>query len=132
MPTFQTIATFTFPSEMYSARALLETEGIECFVKDELTAQVHNFYSQAIGGVKLQVKEEDAERARSLLINAGYFKEEKQELSRFWKGVDKLTRNIPWLKKSGLEVRLFKLVMLFLLLFPIGYIIYILIHGEKY
>ena len=132
MPTFTTVATFNFPSEMHSARALLETEGIECFTKDELTAQVHNFYSQAIGGVKLQVREDDAERAKELLIQGGYIKEEKHELSGFWKGVDNLTRNIPWVNKSVLEIRIIKLAALFLLLFPLGYIVYILIYGESH
>lgn len=62
-----TIATYTFPHEMAVSRSRLEASGIECFVQDELTAQVNNFYSNAIGGVKLQVKEEDAEAAVQLL-----------------------------------------------------------------
>ena len=78
------------------------------------------------------MKEKDTETAKSLLIQAGYIKEEKHELSGFWKSIEKLTRNIPWVNKSGLEVRLVKLVMMFLLLFPIGYLVYIIIYGEQY
>ncbi|MFZ6052038.1 putative signal transducing protein [Halocola ammonii] len=131
MPTFITVATFNFPSDMHSARALLETEGIECFVRDELTAQVHNFYSQAIGGVKLQVKEADAERAKRLLIQAGYIKEEKHELSGFWKGVDKMTRTIPWIKKFGLEVRFLIVIAIVLLIIPFSYPIYAILTAEE-
>lgn len=62
-----TINTYTFPHELAIHKSKLESMGIECFVKDELTVQVHNFYSNAIGGIKLQVKEDDAEAAIEIL-----------------------------------------------------------------
>ena len=62
-----TIATYDLPQDMIVAKAKLEANGIECFVKDELTAQVHNFLSNAIGGIKLQVLEENAEKAIQVL-----------------------------------------------------------------
>src|SRR4051812_2015968 len=42
-----TIKTFSYSTELAVIRARLESEGIECFVKDELTAQVNPFYSNA-------------------------------------------------------------------------------------
>ena len=69
-----TVITFTFPSESYVPRSVLESEGIEVFMKDELTAQVHNFYSNAIGGVKLMVRKDDARRAYEILKEAGFIK----------------------------------------------------------
>ncbi|MDR0811205.1 MAG: DUF2007 domain-containing protein [Paludibacter sp.] len=60
-----TILTVNYPSDMYVIRAKLESEGIECFAKDEMTAQV--FPTSAIGGVKLQVLESNAERALEIL-----------------------------------------------------------------
>lgn len=62
-----TIRTFTYPHEAYIVQGKLESEGIRTFLKDEMTVQVHNFYSNAIGGVKLQVPEEDVEKALALL-----------------------------------------------------------------
>lgn len=62
-----TIKTFTYPHEAYVIRGKLESEGIQTFLKDEMTVQVHNFYSNAIGGVKLQVPSEDVERALSII-----------------------------------------------------------------
>lgn len=62
-----TVNTYTLPHELAIHRSKLESMGIECFVKDELTVQVHNFYSNAIGGVKLQVKEIDLEDALMIL-----------------------------------------------------------------
>ena len=72
-----TIATYTYPHEMVISKSKLDANGIECFVRDELTVQVNNFYSNAIGGVKLDVREEDAERAVQILkesndINVSY------------------------------------------------------------
>ena len=61
------IISFTYPHEAHMAKAKLESEGIETMIQDELTAQVNNFYSNAIGGVKLLVKENDIERANIIL-----------------------------------------------------------------
>jgi hypothetical protein len=68
--TLVTIATFTHPQEAAVIRARLEWEGIPCHLKDEHTVQVHPFYSNAIGGVKLQVRAGEADRARALLVEA--------------------------------------------------------------
>ena len=47
--------------------AKLEAEGIQAFVADEHLVGVHPLTSDAIGGVKLRVPAEDAERARSIV-----------------------------------------------------------------
>jgi DNA-directed RNA polymerase subunit RPC12/RpoP len=62
----------TLPQEIYLAQGFLESEGIPTILKDELTVQVHNFYSNAIGGVKLLVPEAEVARAGELLSDAGY------------------------------------------------------------
>ncbi|WP_430812976.1 MULTISPECIES: DUF2007 domain-containing protein [unclassified Carboxylicivirga] len=75
MENWKTIITFTQPHDAHFAKGLLESEGIETIIRDELTAQVNNFYSNAIGGVKLDVKESDLQNATSILIEGGYIKE---------------------------------------------------------
>ena len=67
-----TVLTTTFGYEMAVIRGRLEAEGITCFVQDELTVQVNPFYSNAIGGVKLQVMERDWEQAMTILKETGY------------------------------------------------------------
>ena len=62
-----TIKTFTYPHEAYIIRGKLDSEGIETFLKDEMTVQVNNFYSNAVGGVKLQVLEQDVARALEII-----------------------------------------------------------------
>ena len=59
---FITIHIFQLPTEAHIAKALLESQGIDVFLKDEHTVQSHNFLSNAIGGVKLQVKEIDVDK----------------------------------------------------------------------
>ncbi|HKV11982.1 MAG TPA: DUF2007 domain-containing protein [Thermoanaerobaculia bacterium] len=62
-----TVETFSTPWEAQLARARLESEGIHCVVADESFARLYCGLSNALGGVKLQVREEDAPRAAELL-----------------------------------------------------------------
>ena len=70
--------TFTFPTELAVVKSKLESEGIECRVLDEHTVQTHNFLSQAIGGVRLQVAESNLERARLILEEIGLIWKSKE------------------------------------------------------
>ena len=62
---FVTVATYAFPWEAQLAKARLESEGIDSVVADEISAGLYG--ANAIGGVKLRVREEDAGRATALL-----------------------------------------------------------------
>ena len=64
----------TYPHEAHLAKGLLEASNIEVIMKDEYTVQVNNFYSNAIGGVKLLVEEDQVEDALSILKEGGYIK----------------------------------------------------------
>lgn len=79
MDNLKTIITFTLPQDAYLAQGFLESEGVETVIKDELTAQVYNFLSNAIGGVKLQVKESDYENGLLILKKGGYINTENTE-----------------------------------------------------
>ena len=72
MDEFVTLKTFTYAHELSVIRGKLESEGIESVAQDELTAQVDPFYSNAIGGIKLKVRESDLVRAIQILEEAGY------------------------------------------------------------
>jgi hypothetical protein len=58
-----TIATFTVPEDAHLFRTFLESRGIEGFVFDENVVQLFWHYSNAIGGVRVAVDEDDAEDA---------------------------------------------------------------------
>jgi hypothetical protein len=62
---FVTIATYVFPWEAQLAKARLESEGIDAVVADENAAGIYG--ANAIGGIKLRAREEDADRAAGLL-----------------------------------------------------------------
>jgi hypothetical protein len=79
MENFKTLITFTLPQDAHLAKGFLESEGIETVIKDELTAQVNNFYSNAIGGVKLQVKESDYENGILILKKGGYINSDNKK-----------------------------------------------------
>lgn len=72
MNNWSIIQTFVYPQEAYMAKAYLEAARIESLLKDELTAQVNNFYSNAIGGVKLLVRNEDFPEGVEVLKEGGY------------------------------------------------------------
>lgn len=69
---YTTVFTCTYPHEVLTPRALLEANEIDVFVRDELTVGANPFYSNAIGGIKIQVPEKDYQRAIELLIEKGY------------------------------------------------------------
>lgn len=99
---FVTIISFEFPHQAHLAKVILESEEIEVEILDELTVQVNNFYSNAIGGVKVQVDEKDVDKALKILVDAGYLEqnlnESKSQLSWLEKLINKLA-NIFELKK---------------------------------
>lgn len=66
------IISFTYPHEAHLAMAFLEASGMNVIIKDEFTVQVNNFYSNAIGGVKLLVEKSKVDEANLLLLNGGY------------------------------------------------------------
>jgi hypothetical protein len=123
MPEWITIVSFTYPLEANLAKGKLESEGIEVFINDELTAQVNNFYSNAIGGVKLIVKDSDYDIAYKILIESGYIIEKPAVPNKFLDRFDKVTSRLPWIGKSILELRLIVLAALLLIIIIIPFVI---------
>jgi hypothetical protein len=66
-----TIATFTNTPEAHLLRMRLESGGISAYLQDENTIQMDWGLSNAIGGVRVQVADEDLEAARELLTSDG-------------------------------------------------------------
>jgi hypothetical protein len=65
-----TIRTCSTLPEAHLLQSFLGGSGIASFLPDENTIQMDWLWSNAIGGVRLQVAEADAERANALL--SGY------------------------------------------------------------
>ena len=74
---FVSVCQFRDLTEALVVKGMLESSRIECFLGDENTVRMDWFWSNAVGGVKLWVKESDAEAARYLTRSAA----EKPELA---------------------------------------------------
>ncbi|HYV95432.1 MAG TPA: DUF2007 domain-containing protein [Chitinophagales bacterium] len=98
-----TVSTFSFPHQLLLIRSVLESEGIHCFTKDELTIQIMPLYSLAIGGIKLQAFESDAIRARAVLQEEGYERDPVDANSLVQKIVSTL-QQIPIVKEFHFSV----------------------------
>ena len=62
-----TVATFQNELEFLLARTRLESAGIECFVFDEHMLRIGGWHSHILSGIKLQVRESDAQDALAIL-----------------------------------------------------------------
>ena len=111
-----TLTTFEYPFEAQVIKSKLESEGIYVFLKDELTIQIDNFLSNAIGGVKLQVFEKDVAQALELLKVYDVKIYKNIEAEGFAVLFEKTTNNIPILNKVSLENRGVILIVLTIVL----------------
>jgi hypothetical protein len=66
-----TVATFSKPEEAHMLRLRLEAGGVPAFIQDENMVQTDWLYSNAIGGVRVQIDEDDADRAKEILQDPG-------------------------------------------------------------
>lgn len=64
---FTLIGRFQYSSEAIIYKGKLESEGIEVFMRDNNTVDSNPLYSNAVGGVKLFVKDVDFEKANAIL-----------------------------------------------------------------
>ncbi len=87
-------------------RVRLEDEGIVCLVPDEFTVIMNPLYSNAVGGVRLQVRASDIERAKEVLIHYGYIKRETEQKPMHESAWLKIGSTWPILKSFKAEVRI--------------------------
>ncbi len=107
-----TLTTFEYPFEAQVIKSKLESEDIYVFLKDELTIQIDNFLSNAIGGVKLQVFEKDVAQALKLLKVYDVKIYERSKPEKFAVLFQNITNKIPVLNKVSVENRGVVLILL--------------------
>jgi hypothetical protein len=61
-----TVYTFQFPSEAYPLKALLESSGIPVVLSNENLISINPLLSNMLGGVAVQVSEQDEKEARRI------------------------------------------------------------------
>jgi len=62
-----TVAVFHSQAEFLLARTRLESADIECFAYDENMLRIGGWHSHILGGIKLQVRESEAQDALAIL-----------------------------------------------------------------
>lgn len=75
-----TLTTYTYNTEAFVLVAKLEAEGIKSFLKNEHLLSTQQFLSNAVGGLEVQVAEEDLEKARAILKSMELEKTAAEEL----------------------------------------------------
>lgn len=95
-----TLISFNFPTEAHMAKGYLAANGLDTILNDEMTVQFNNFYSNAIGGVKIMVNESDYEKGIKLLIDGGYLNDPSNKvvdskIKTFDKNTLENTKNCP-------------------------------------
>ncbi|MGQ7868365.1 putative signal transducing protein [Sunxiuqinia sp. sy24] len=103
---WKTLMVFTYPHEAHVAQSFLKSEGIDCVLVDEMTVQVHNFYSNAIGGIKLQVRESAYAEGLKILKKGAYAPSESisQEVVRLSKADHFDREHCPFCQSANISI----------------------------
>lgn len=115
------IARFTYPAEAQTLIALLRSEGIECFLRNEYSSQIMAGYAD-IGGARVEIMESDVPLALEVMEKGGYDIPAENEEAEQIQTVAGWARHIPFLRNYPLE----KQIIIFLILIAIflGLLIY--------
>lgn len=100
-----TIATFNYPHQAALLKGRIESEDILCNTKDEMTATANPLYSNAIGGVKVQVRQSDVNKIIPILREVGYPIGEDHSYETIIMKVIRFTQKLPLINKLPLESR---------------------------
>ncbi len=109
------IARFTYPSEARTLMALLESEDIPCYLRNELTTQLMAGYVD-VGGARVEILESDVERAMQVMEEGGYLIPGEEEEAEQLPQVTNWTRHIPFLKNAPLEKQIIGFLILLAIL----------------
>lgn len=112
------IARFQYPAEAQTLMALLKSEGIECYLRNEYSTQVMAGYVD-VGGARVEILESNVPHALEVMEAGGYDIPTEDEEPEQIRAVAGWTRHIPFLRNYSLEkqiVILFLIIAVFLAL----------------
>lgn len=96
------IARFTYPAEAQVLMSLLKSEGIQCYLRNEITTQLMAGYVD-VGGARVEILESDVPRAMEIMKAGGYVIPTEDGETEEIEKVAGWTRHIPFLRKYPLE-----------------------------
>ena len=99
------IARFQNQAEAFMLRSLLESEGIECYLKDEIINQMYGGFVD-FGGIKVQVMEDQVPHAMDVMQANGHELPKEDEAIAPLAPMSGFVGKIPFLRKFALEKQL--------------------------
>lgn len=106
------IARFQTPAEAQTLMALLKSEGIECYLRNEYSSQLFASYVD-VGGARVEILESDVPEALEIMKVGGYDIPEEDEEAEQIQVVAGWARHIPFLRNYTLEKQI---VILFVII----------------
>lgn len=108
------IARFQQPAEAQTLIALLKSEGIECYLRNEISSQLMAGYLD-VGGARVEILESDVPLALEVMEAGGYDIPSEDEQAEQIQTVAGWARHIPFLRNLALE----KQIVIFLVIIAV-------------
>lgn len=108
------IARFQQPAEAQTLIALLKSEGIECYLRNEISSQLMAGYLD-VGGARVEILESDVPLALEVMEAGGYDIPSEEEGAEQIQTVAGWARHIPFLRNLALE----KQIVIFLVIIAV-------------
>lgn len=108
------IARFQQPAEAQTLIALLKSEGIECYLRNEISSQLMAGYLD-VGGARVEILESDVPLALEVMEAGGYDIPSEEEGAEQIQAVAGWARHIPFLRNLALE----KQIVIFLVIIAV-------------
>lgn len=95
------IARFTYPDEAQPLMALLQSEGIECYLRNEYSSRIMAGLVD-IGGARVELLESAVPRAMEIMQENGYVFPKEDEVAPEIRNLSGIARHIPFLRNFSL------------------------------
>ncbi|GAB6394354.1 MAG: DUF2007 domain-containing protein [Bacteroidales bacterium] len=105
------IARFQYPAEAHTLMALLKSEGIDCYLRNEYSSQIMGGYVD-IGGARVEILEGNVPRALEIMEAGGYEIPGEDEDPEQIRSLAGWTRHIPLLRNLAPEKQILALFIL--------------------
>lgn len=105
------IACFQYPAEAQVLMSLLRAEGIECYLRNEISSQVMAGYVD-VGGARVEILESDVPHAMEVMKEGGYPIPDEDEQAQPVERIAGWARHIPYLRSYTLEKQIMILLVI--------------------
>ncbi|MFT5780152.1 MAG: hypothetical protein ACI837_003113 [Crocinitomicaceae bacterium] len=123
MQNWVTVLRVELPMDAYLTRSQLEFENIEVQILDVLSIEAVPFYSGAMGGIRIQVRENQVNDAIAVLKALNKITDVKKKRNRVIEVLDSISAKIPIIKNLRIEARILVLIsfVLLIIIIPLAY-----------